>query len=113
MHVDDAVRFRHMLEAAERAMGYAQGRFRSDLDGDTMLVDALVRNVTVIGEAARHVSDEGRAACPELPWPKIMGMRHRLVHDYYDINLDVLWQTCSRELPGLASVLQAVLARPD
>jgi len=86
MTQDDAVRLRHMLDAAAEAISFANGRTRADLDADRQLVLA-----------------------PQIPWAEIIGMRHRLVHAYFDINLDVLWQTVQANLPSLAAALESVV----
>ncbi|MEJ5378212.1 MAG: HepT-like ribonuclease domain-containing protein [bacterium] len=99
-----------MLDAAEEAMGFARGRKRSDLNHDRQLVLALVKDIEIIGEAAHQTSDETRAKLPEIPWDDIIGMRHRLVHAYFDINLDILWQTVQNDLPPLVERLGAYLS---
>ncbi len=109
MHKDDTVRLRHMLDAARQAVQFAQGRSRADLDRDRMLVLALVKLVEIVGEAASQVSDLGRANAPNLPWAEISSTRHRLVHAYFDINLDILWQTIRHDLPPLIAVLEDLL----
>ena len=109
MRSDDLVRLRHMLDATTEAMGFAQGRQRADLDADRQLVLALVKEAEIIGEAACQVSGETKAILPAIPWADIIGMRHRLVHAYFDINLDVLWQTVQADLPALAAALEPVV----
>jgi len=110
----DRVRLRHMLDAAQTAVRLAEGRNRADLeDEEDPLVHALVRLVSVIGEAAGKVSPEGQAALSEVPWPDVTGMRHRLIHAYFDINLDILWATVQVSLPGLIRSLEAVGLESD
>ncbi|MCF6191542.1 MAG: DUF86 domain-containing protein [Candidatus Hydrothermae bacterium] len=109
MHKSDAIRLRHMLDAAEEAIGFAQGRTRQDLDHDRMLVLALMKAIEIIGEAAYQVTQETRQSLPEIPWEDIMGMRHRLVHAYFDINLDILWATVQEDLPALLDILRKAL----
>lgn len=106
MHKDDAVRLRHMLDAAREAMSFVRGRTRADLDTDRQLVLSLVKEVEIIGEAAYQLSVETRASIPDMPWEDIIGMRHRLVHAYFDINLDILWRTVQADLPALVSILE-------
>jgi uncharacterized protein with HEPN domain len=108
MHKDDAIRLRHMLDAAHEAIGFAQGRTRVDLNGDRKLVLALVKDIEIIGEAAYQVSQPARDQLPGIPWEDIIGMRHRLVHAYYDINLDILWRTVQDDLPPLIVELERV-----
>ncbi|MCD6155006.1 MAG: DUF86 domain-containing protein [Candidatus Verstraetearchaeota archaeon] len=109
MRKSDAIRLRHMLDAVEEAMGFAQGRTRQDLEHDRMLVLALMKDIEIIGEAAYQVTQETRQSLPEIPWEDIIGMRHRLVHAYFDINLDVLWATVQEDLPALLTILRKVL----
>ena len=91
MPKDDDIWLRHMLDAAHEAIEFAQGRTRVDLNGDRQLVLALVKDIEIIGEAAYRVSQTARNQLPDIPWDDIIGMRHRLVHAYFDINLDILW----------------------
>jgi uncharacterized protein with HEPN domain len=109
MRKDDAVRLRHMFDATREAMSFTHGRSRVDLDTDRQLVLSLVKEVEIIGEAAYQLSQETRASMPEAPWEDIIGMRHRLVHAYFDINLDILWQTIEQDLPALIPVLEAMV----
>lgn len=80
-----------------------------------MLVLALVKAIEIIGEAGARVSIEGRDATPDVPWPEIVGMRNRLVHAYFDVDLDVVWTTVRHDLPPLVEALQAALEerKPD
>jgi uncharacterized protein with HEPN domain len=107
MSPDDRWRIGHMIEAAEQALSFAQGRCRADLDHDAMLSMALTRAVEIVGEAAAQVSEEGRQALPDVPWPAIIGMRNRLVHAYFAINATILWDTVQRALPPLIEQLNA------
>ena len=111
MNAEDRVRLRHMVEAADAAIGFMAGRSRADLDGNLMLAFAVVRAIGIVGEAAHHVSDEARALLPTLPWPAIIGMRHRLVHAYFEIDLETVWKTVSQELPPLREAIQGVIDR--
>jgi uncharacterized protein with HEPN domain len=98
-----------MLDAATEALGFAAKRDRRDLDTDRMLVQALVKSIEIIGEAGARVSEEGRDATPDVPWPEIVAMRNRLVHAYFDVNLDVVWETVRKDLPDLVAALQDAL----
>ena len=108
MRKDDQVRLQHMLDAAREAIGFAQGRARTDLDSDRMLVLSLIKEIEIVGEAATQVSEVTREQLPEIPWTDIVGMRNRLVHAYFDINLEILWRTVQDDLPPLITVLERV-----
>jgi uncharacterized protein with HEPN domain len=109
MNPHDRVRLRHMADAIGAAMRFTSGRARGDLDTDEMLLFALVRAVELVGEAAARVTDETRSQMPDLPWAAIVGMRNTLVHGYFDINRDILWNTVTEAIPPVAQRLQAAL----
>lgn len=111
MNAEDRVRLCHMVEGADAAIGFMAGRTRADLDTDLMLSFAVVRAIGIVGEAAHHVSQETRTQLPTLPWPAIVGMRHRLVHAYFQIDLETVWKTVTQELPPLRGALQEALDR--
>jgi uncharacterized protein with HEPN domain len=106
MFRNDAIRLQHMLDATREAIAFACGRTRTDLDRDRMLVLSLVKDIEIIGEAAFQISLGTRDQLPDVPWDDIVGMRHRLVHAYFDINLDILWRTVQDDLPPLLQVLE-------
>lgn len=110
MRDEDRIRLRHMLDAANDAVSFARARTRDDLDSDRQLAMALVKCVEILGEAASQVSTEAQEEVAALPWRDMIGMRHRLVHTYYDINLEVLWRTVRDDLPPLVRTLKAVLS---
>jgi uncharacterized protein with HEPN domain len=108
---DDRVRLQHMLDAALKALRIAAGHRREDLDlEDEPLSDALVRLISVIGEAANRVSPATRSELVDIPWSDLVGMRNRLIHGYFDIDLDILWTTVQDVLPGFAQRLELALA---
>ena len=109
---DDRVRLQHMLDASRQAIVFVQGRGREDLDRDVQLTLALTRLVEIIGEAAKNVSSEERLKHPSIPWRAIAGTRDRLVHAYFDVDLDRLWQIVSTDLRDLVPELEAALASP-
>ena len=106
---EDIVRLRHMLDAAREAVSFAQDRQRADLDTDRQLAHALVRCLEIIGEAASQVSQRTRDAHPEIDWSSIVGMRNRLIHAYFDVNLSIVWKTVTEELPQLLKDLARIL----
>lgn len=101
MPPEDEVRLRHLVESAETAMRFVEGRRRADLDDDEMLRLALTKLVEIVGEAAKQVTPVARAEYPAVPWSAAARMRDRLVHHYFDIDLDILWTTVLVDLPAL------------
>jgi len=110
MFEDDSVRIKHVLDAAREAIEFVKDRSRQDLDNDRKLNLALVRLLEIIGEAARGISQEFRRQHPNLPWKSIIGMRDRLIHGYFDVNLDVVWQTATEDLPGLVARMEDLVS---
>jgi uncharacterized protein with HEPN domain len=108
MRKDDLVRLRHMLDAAREALEFTRDRQRGDLDGDRMRTLSLVKCIEIVGETATKVSEETRAKCPALPWVDIIGMRNRLIHGYFDIDLDRVWDTVKDDLPALVAELKRI-----
>jgi len=108
MFEDDSTRVQHILDAAKEAVRFAEGRHRAELDTDRMLSLSLVRLMEIIGEAARGISAEFRQNHPELPLKKMVGMRDRLIHGYFDVNLDVVWQTVTEDLASLIVQLENI-----
>jgi uncharacterized protein with HEPN domain len=108
MTKDDSVYLGHMLDQARKVVGKVQGKARADFDADENLRLALAHIVQTIGEAARRVSEATKDAHPEVPWRNIMGMRHRIVHDYMNVDEDILWTVATVHLTTLADQLAAV-----
>jgi len=99
-----------MLDAAEQALQFCAGRRLADLHSDAMLRSALVHMITVVGEAASKVTQPTREGLPDIAWASIVGMRNRLVHAYFDVDSDILWQTVTERLPPLATQLRLLLS---
>ena len=106
MDTPDRVRLQHMLEAAQEALSFAKGKTCADLESNRMLAHALVECLRVAGEAARQVSAETRQEYPAIPWRDVIGMRNLLVHEYFKIDYDVVWQTVKEDLPSLVEALE-------
>lgn len=107
---DEATRVRHMVDAAREALEFVKGVKRGDLDEDRLRLLALTRLIEVIGEASNHVTERTKSEYPRIPWPAIRGMRNRIVHAYFEIDVDLLWDTLHHDLPALIEQLEAVLA---
>ncbi len=108
MQLDDRIRLRHMIEAAEDALRFVDGRARADLDSDRMLLFAVVRAVEIVGEAVRKMSPSVRADHTTIPWSAIIAMRNRLVHAYFEIDTDIVWVAVQREIPALLLELKSI-----
>ncbi len=105
MFTDDNTKVKHIIEAANEAISFIKGKVRQDLDTDRKLSLSLVRLLEIIGEAENGLSDSFRESHPDIPWNSIINMRNRLIHGYFDINLDVVWQTVTEDLQELIKSL--------
>lgn len=108
-HKEDVVRLQHMLEASRDAVSFTQNKNRGSLDADKMLCLSIVRCIEIIGEAASRLSPECQTEFPQIPWKNIINMRNRLIHAYYDINLNTVWSTITDDLPPLIAELEKIL----
>lgn len=106
---EDRVRLQHMLDAALEIQQYVRSSTREDLSQDRKLLHSLVRLLEIIGEAANQVSRELRDQVPEIPWVIMVGMRNRLVHAYFSINLNIVWTTSTEDIPPLIAELRRLL----
>ena len=106
----DVIRARHMIDAAREAQTFAAGKSLPDFETDRQLLVSVVYCLPSIGEAARHMSPECRALRPEIPWEDTIGMRNRLVHAYFDINVETVWRTVVEDLPPLVVAAEAIIA---
>lgn len=113
MHKDDLIRLHHMLDAATEAMSFAGNQTRTSLDTNRMLTLSIIKELEIIGEAAAKVTQECRVNCPQIPWANIIIMRNRLIHAYFDINLDIVWQTINEDLPSLIEELEKIIVSAD
>lgn len=109
MPKDDEVRLRHMLDAGREALAFVAGKAHGDLEADRMLVLALVKCVEIIGEAASKTSAPTRNRYSRIPWASIIGMRNRLIHAYFDVDLDRVWDTIEHDLPPLVAELERIV----
>jgi uncharacterized protein with HEPN domain len=96
--IDDLTRLKHIRDSAKEALSFVDNRTREDLDHERMLSLALVRLVEIMGEAANHVSETCQAKYFRIPWRQIIGMRNRIIHAYFDVDLDIVWQVITQDL---------------
>jgi uncharacterized protein with HEPN domain len=106
---DWQLRIEDMLDAISAIVEFVRDTDFDAFRRDRKTVDAVVRNLEVIGEAARFVPEEVRKRFPAVPWQDIVGMRSILIHQYFGIDFDILWATVQKDLPALASALRTVL----
>jgi uncharacterized protein with HEPN domain len=106
---DDVAYLARMLEMANTAQRITQGKTIEDLRNDEVLQLAVTNALSLIGEAARHVSPQVRTGTPNIPWNQVIGMRNRIVHNYFEINFDRVWDTISNDLNPLIDALRGIV----
>ena len=111
MRHEDEERLQHMLDAAKEAVAFARGLDLKGLEKDRRTTLALVKEVEIVGEAASKITETLRSQMREIPWADIIGMRHRLVHAYFEIDVEILWKTVQEALPPLITALEEILKR--
>ncbi len=109
MPKDDIVRMRHILDAAREALSFISGKARVDLNTNRMLVLSLVKEIEIIGEAAGKISEETKNKYKAIPWLDMIDMRNHLIHVYFEIDLDILWDTVVKDIPPLVKELDKIV----
>jgi len=105
---DDRERLQDVLDAIARINKYAD-RGRTSFDQDELIQTWIIHHIQIIGEASSKLSDELKAAYPDVPWAQIIAMRNILVHDYFGLDLEEVWSVVERDLPDLKRKIEAIL----
>jgi uncharacterized protein with HEPN domain len=105
----DAALLLDILLAADDALTFIAGLDERAFLASGLHQSAVIRKLEIMGEAAGRVSQSFRAAHPEIPWKQMTGMRHRLIHDYGDVRLDIVWRVTRETLPGLIAILRPLV----
>lgn len=105
----DRIRIQHMLDAAERIVSFTDGISKEQFLKDEKLNLAVIRLFEILGEAANNISDELREEYHDVPWHEIAGIRNRLIHGYFDVDLNIVWQIIRQDIGPLISNLKYIL----
>jgi uncharacterized protein with HEPN domain len=106
---DDLFYVRHILDAAAKAESYCSGLSKAGFVSNELVRDAVIRQLEIAGEAAKHVSPVFRKKYSEVPWKDMAGMRDKLIHDYFGVDVEAVWLTVREDLPKLKPSLERLL----
>ena len=105
---NDQVYLEHILEAISKIESFVNGLTKFDFDRNVLIQDAVIRNFEIIGEATKKISKQFTQKHSGIPWQDMAGMRDKLIHDYLDVDLDVIWRTIESDLPLLKEMLSKI-----
>ena len=109
---DDRVYLWHIRDCIRRIFSYTKDG-KATFIADTKTQDAVIRNLEIIGEAVKNISAELKKAYPDIPWRRIAGMRDRMIHEYFGVNLEVVWERVERDVPELSQNVDRILSELD
>ena len=110
---DDTVFLKHILDAINLIEEYLKDKSYEEFKDNRMLQDAVIREIEIIGEAAKNLSKEFRNKHSDIPWRQIAGMRDKLIHGYFGVDLDAIWDTATMDVPSLKERLQEILKKEE
>ncbi len=106
---DELLYLRHVLDAINTVEEYLRGIDGKQFEATRLLQDGVIRQIEIIGEAVRHVSKDVRKTYPEIPWVDIAGMRDKLIHGYFGVDIEKVWDTAQEDLPVLKQQVIGIL----
>lgn len=109
----DLIRLKHMLDAANEIVEFTKDKNQNDFNSDRKLHLSVVHLLEIIGEAGTGVSEEVQHKYQQIPWKNIVGMRNRLIHGYFDIDLIIVYKTATKDIPPLAKKLEQIILSQD
>jgi uncharacterized protein with HEPN domain len=112
MTLRDEAYLRHMLDAIDRVAEAVSRTTLRDFEKDWVIQDAIIRELQIVGEAAGRITRELTTSRPEIPWAEITGLRHKLVHDYFVVDLRIVWQTATEDVPLVRPLIAKLLDDP-
>jgi len=106
---DDSVYLKHIRDAVAKIQVYVKGVSKSSFKRETLIQDAVIRQIEIIGEAAKRVSEKTRSENVQIPWQDISGMRNKLIHDYFGVDIEKVWLTVRKDIPLLKKQINRIL----
>lgn len=108
MYKDDLAYIEHILDCIRKIQRFSKGLTFKEFSDDELVQDAIIRNIEVIGEAAKKISSDTKKNHSEIPWKEISGMRDKLIHDYLGVDIKVVWKTIKEDIPSLKRLLKEI-----
>jgi uncharacterized protein with HEPN domain len=109
MMKDDSVYLRHILDAIEQIESYLDGISVDQFQKTKLIQDGVLRQLEIMGEASRNLSDDIRQDHPEVPWRQIVGLRNRVIHAYFSVNTEIIWEITQDDLPSIKENVTSIL----
>ncbi len=109
MKKDDSVYLRHIIDAFMQIEHYMDGVSHEEFFNNKLLQDGVIRQLEVTGEAARNLSDDLRNEYPQVPWRQMIGLRNRMIHAYFNVDLQIIWEIVRGDLPDLKRETESIL----
>lgn len=113
MKRDNTVFLRHILDAIQSVKQHLRGVSYEQFWQNQMVQDAVIRQLEIIGEASRNLSDDLRSAYSQVPWGEIIGLRNKLIHAYFSVDLSIVWEIANDDLPVLEEQVEHILASEE
>jgi uncharacterized protein with HEPN domain len=105
---DDLAFIEHILLGIEKIQEYTKNLTAQDFIDNELIQDAVIRNIEIIGEATKKISEDLKSQYQEIPWKEMSGMRDKLIHDYFGVDVDVVWKTVNEDIPYLKSLIENI-----
>ncbi len=105
---DDLAYIEHILLSILRIKNYTKDISKNNFEKNEMIQDAVIRNIEIIGEATKNISENLKSTYHEIPWREMAGMRDKLIHDYMGVDVDVIWKTIETDIPYLEALLKKI-----
>ena len=106
---DDTVYLKHILDAIKKIKQYLKNINETSFIQNSLFQDAVIRQIEIIGEAARNISTQLIDEYPSVPWQDVIGMRHKLIHDYFGVDIEAVWKTATEDVPILEKQVRLIL----